>query len=207
MVRRQIAARGIRDEAILVAFRAVPRHAFVAEAHAEQAYGDHPLPIAAEQTISQPYMVALMMQAAEVAPGDRVLEVGAGSGYAAAVITRIAERVIGIERQPELVAQGRERLARLGYDNVVILEGDGSVGWPGDAPYDAILIAASGSHVPAPLVEQLKPRGRLVMPIGDPGSVQRLVKVIKQRDGSLQQLELGPVRFVPLIGKEGWSDG
>ncbi len=207
MVRRQIAARGIEDPLILAAFRVVPRHAFVAEADAEQAYGDHPLPIAAEQTISQPYIVALMIEAAQIAPGDHMLEVGAGSGYAAAVISRIAARVIGIERQPELATLARERIARLGYGNVVIVEGDGTTGWQAEAPYDAILAAASGSHVPPPLVEQLKPGGRLVMPIGDPGAVQQLVKVTKCRDGTLQQSELGPVRFVPLIGQEGWTDG
>jgi protein-L-isoaspartate(D-aspartate) O-methyltransferase len=206
MVLRQIAARGVKEPAILRAFEAVPRHLFVAEAHAEQAYDDHPLPIAAKQTISQPYIVALMIQAAEVGPGDRVLEVGAGSGYAAAVISRIAARVIGIERQPELAALAGERLLALGYGNAVVVEGDGTTGWPGEAPYDAILAAASGSHVPTPLVEQLRPGGRLVMPIGDRDAAQRLIKVIKREDGSLQQSELGPVRFVPLIGQEGWSD-
>jgi protein-L-isoaspartate(D-aspartate) O-methyltransferase len=205
MVRQQIAARGIADPMILEAFRAVPRHAFVAEADAGRAYGDHPLPIAAEQTISQPYIVALMIEAAEIAPGDHVLEVGAGSGYAAAVISRIAGRVTAVERQPELAVLARERLARLGYDNVVIVEADGSLGCPADAPYDAILAAASGSHVPPSLIQQLKPGGRLVMPIGDPGAVQQLVKVTKRSDGSFQQSELGAVRFVPLIGQEGWN--
>jgi protein-L-isoaspartate(D-aspartate) O-methyltransferase len=207
MVQRQIAARGIIDPAILDAFRAVPRHLFVADANAREAYGDHPLPIAAGQTISQPYIVALMIGAAEISAGDRVLEVGAGSGYAAAVISRIAERVIGIERQPELASGARSRLARLGYDNVEIVEADGSVGWPIAAPYDAILAAASGSHVPEPLVAQLKPGGRLVMPVGEPGEVQRLVKLSKGNDGSLQQSDLGAVRFVPLVGKEGWNNG
>jgi protein-L-isoaspartate(D-aspartate) O-methyltransferase len=206
MVERQLRRRGIAEPHILDAFRAVPREAFVDAAHAHLAYGDHPLPIEADQTISQPYIVALMIQAAHIRSGDRVLEVGSGSGYAAAVIGRIAERVIGIERQHVLVAIARERLQRLGYDNVEIVEGDGTTGWPGAAPYDAILAAASGSHVPQPLVDQLAPGGRIVMPLGDPGWVQELVKVTKGPDGKLVRENLGGVRFVPLIGEEGWKD-
>jgi protein-L-isoaspartate(D-aspartate) O-methyltransferase len=206
MVERQLRRRGITEPQILDAFRAVPREAFVGDDHAHLAYGDHPLPIEAGQTISQPYIVALMIQAAGIEPGGTVLEVGAGSGYAAAVIGRIAARVIGIERQHELVDVARERLRRLGYANVEIVDGDGTLGWAGDAPYDAILAAASGSHVPKPLVAQLAPGGSLVMPIGDPGWAQKLVKVSKTADGSLQQSDLGGVRFVPLIGAEGWSD-
>jgi len=147
-----------------------------------------------------------MMQAAAIKAGDKVLEVGSGSGYAAAVIGRIAARVIGIERQHELVEVARERLERLGYDNIDILEGDGTKGCPDEAPFDAILAAASGSHVPEPLLGQLAPGGRIVMPIGDPGAAQELVKVTKQDDGILRQENLGAVRFVPLIGEEGWSD-
>ena len=206
MVRRQIEARGISDPAILNAFREVPREAFVSPDYARDAYDDHPLPIEAGQTISQPYIVALMIEAAEVRSGDRVLEVGAGSGYAAAVMSRIAGEVIGIERQHDLVEVAGRRLKRLGYDNVRIVEGDGTRGCPEEAPFDAILAAASGSHVPAPLVAQLARGGRLVMPIGDPGWVQKLVKVTKQEDGILQQSDLGEVRFVPLIGEEGWRE-
>jgi protein-L-isoaspartate(D-aspartate) O-methyltransferase len=205
MVQRQIEARGITDPAILEAFREVPREAFVSDRHAHLAYGDHPLPIEANQTISQPYIVALMIQAAAIKAGDMVLEVGSGSGYAAAVISRIAAKVIGIERQHSLVEIGRERLARLGYDNIEIVEGDGTRGCPGEAPFDAILAAASGSHVPEALIAQLAPNGRLVMPIGERGWVQELVKVTKQEDGVLRQENLGGVRFVPLIGAEGWS--
>jgi protein-L-isoaspartate(D-aspartate) O-methyltransferase len=206
MVKRQIEARGIRDPAILDAFRSVPREAFVAPRYARDAYDDHPLPIEAGQTISQPYIVALMIAAAEIGPNDKVLEVGAGSGYAAAIMSRIAREVIGIERQHDLVEIARERLHRLDYDNVRIVAGDGTRGCPDEAPFDAILAAASGSHVPPSLIAQLTQGGRLVMPIGDPGGVQKLVKVTKQEDGSLRQSDLGEVRFVPLIGEEGWRN-
>jgi protein-L-isoaspartate(D-aspartate) O-methyltransferase len=206
MVRCQIEARGIRDPAILDAFREVPREAFVSPDYAAAAYDDHPLPIEAGQTISQPYIVALMIEAAGIKSGDKVLEVGAGSGYAAAVISRIARDVVAIERQHDLVQVAQGRLKRLGYDNVRIVEGDGTRGCPEEAPFDAILAAASGSHVPPPLVAQLAPEGRLVMPVGEPGWVQKLVKVTKQEDGILQQSDLGEVRFVPLIGEEGWRD-
>ena len=206
MVERQLRRRGIREREILDAFLAVPREAFVAEAHAHLAYGDHPLPIEAHQTISQPYIVALMIQAAEIAPDATVLEVGAGSGYAAALLGRIAGRVIAIERQHELVEIARERLRRLGCDNVEVLEGDGTRGCAEHAPFDAILAAASGSHLPQTLIAQLAPGGRLVMPVGDPAGVQELIKVTKQEDGILQHENLGGVRFVPLIGEEGWRE-
>jgi protein-L-isoaspartate(D-aspartate) O-methyltransferase len=206
MVRRQIEARGILDALILDAFREVPREEFVDEEHRRWAYDDNPLPIEAGQTISQPYIVALMIEAAAIAPGGKVLEVGAGSGYAAAVISRIAERVVAIERHGELAHIARERMARLGYDNVRIIQGDGTRGCADEAPFDAILAAASGSHVPKPLVDQLAPGGRLVMPVGDPGFVQELVKVTKRPEGTTRQENLGGVRFVPLIGEEGWRD-
>ena len=207
MVEHQLRRRGIFEEPILDAFRAVPREQFVGAALRNQAYGDHPLPIEAGQTISQPYIVALMIQAAAIRAGDRVLEIGAGSGYAAALIGQIAARVFAVERQPELVAIASERLARLGYANVHIVDGDGTVGLPAEAPYNAILAAASGSHVPQPLVDQLAKGGRLVMPLGNPGSAQELVKVTKSVDGQLIQENLGGVRFVPLIGAEGWQEG
>ena len=206
MVERQIASRGIREPRILEAFRAVPREEFLAPDYRDIAYGDHPLPIEAGQTISQPYIVALMIQAAEMKFGDRVFEVGAGSGYAAAVMSRIAGEVIAIERQPDLVKVAQERMQRLGYDNVRILEGDGTRGWPAEAPYDAILAAASGSHVPPAWLEQLADGGRIVMPVGEPSFVQKLIKVTKGPAGKLITEELGAVRFVPLIGEEGWSD-
>lgn len=206
MVEWQLRRRGIVEPEILEAFRAVPREAFVATDFTQLAYGDHPLPIEAGQTISQPYIVALMMQAAAISASDKVLEVGSGSGYAAAVISRVSGRVIGVERQHELAEIARERMQRLGYDDVEIVEGDGTKGWPSEAPFDAIVVAASGSHVPTSLTEQLAPQGRLVMPIGEPGWLQKLVKVTKGIDGLLQQSDLGEVRFVPLIGEEGWND-
>jgi protein-L-isoaspartate(D-aspartate) O-methyltransferase len=147
-----------------------------------------------------------MIEAAAIGPADKVLEIGSGSGYAAAVISRIAARVIGIERQHELVEIARERLERLGFSNVSIVEGDGSKGCAEEAPFDAILAAASGSHVPQPLVDQLSDGGRIVMPIGQPGWVQELVKVTKRADGTVERQNLGGVRFVPLIGEEGWKD-
>jgi protein-L-isoaspartate(D-aspartate) O-methyltransferase len=206
MVERQLRRRGITEPEILDAFRVVPREKFISQEYAHLAYGDHPLPIEANQTISQPYIVALMVQAARIKGGDNVLEIGAGSGYAAAVISRIAGKVIGIERQHDLVEVARERLQRLGYDNVEIVEGDGTRGCPVHAPFEAILAAASGSHVPEPLVKQLAPGGCIVMPVGEPGWVQELVKVTKQDDGILKRENLGGVRFVPLIGEEGWKN-
>jgi protein-L-isoaspartate(D-aspartate) O-methyltransferase len=205
MVERQIAGRGIREPALLDALRSAPREEFVAPEDRLQAYGDHPLPIGCGQTISQPYIVALMIEAARIRPGDRLLEVGAGSGYAAAVMSRLAAQVIAVERQPELAAAARDRLGRLGFANVRIVEGDGSRGWPEDAPFDAILAAASGSHVPRPLVEQLAPGGRLVMPVGGQLWAQTLVKITRQADGRTSRENLGKVRFVPLIGEEAWS--
>ncbi len=205
MAELQLRRRGIGDQSILSAFHQVPREAFVPENERPRAYGDHPLPIGFGQTISQPYIVAMMIAAAGIEPGDKVLEVGAGSGYAAAVISRIAREVIAIERLPELAGAAARRLAELGFDNVRIVEGDGTRGWPAQAPFDAILAAASGSHVPPSLVDQLAPGGRLVMPLGDPDSIQQLVKVTKAADGSVEQADLGAVRFVPLIGEEGWS--
>ena len=206
MVERQLRHRGITEQQILDAFLEVPRHEFVSPRYAGQAYDDHPLPIEAGQTVSQPYIVALMIQAARIGAEDKVLEVGAGSGYAAAVMSRLAGQVVAVERQRELVDVAKERLARLAYANVEIVEGDGTLGWPGEAPYDAILAAASGSHVPQQLIDQLAPGGRLVMPIGGPDSIQKLVRLTKHADGRIQQSDLCAVRFVPLISQEGWPD-
>lgn len=205
MVDRQIAGRGLDDPALLAAFRAVPREDFVSGDYADYAYQDSPLPIESGQTISQPYIVALTIYAAGIRPGAKVLEVGAGSGYAAAVIGQIADEVIAVERHRELVELAQLRMRRLGYSNVQIVEGDGTLGWPKEAPFDAIVAAASGSHVPQSWIAQLKPGGRIVMPIGEPHKVQTLLKVTKREDGSLAQEDLGGVRFVPLIGAEGFA--
>ena len=205
MVARQIEGRGIANERLSAAIREVPREAFVAESLAAFAYDDTPLPIEAGQTISQPYIVALMIDSADIEPGDRVLEIGAGSGYAAAVMGRIAAEVIAIERHEALARLASERMQRLGYENVRIVHGDGSAGAPDEAPFDAILAAASGSHVPQVLKEQLAISGVLVMPIGEPHSVQRLVKVRRTAEHDYVEEDLGAVRFVPLIGEQGWG--
>lgn len=206
MIERHIEGRGLDNPALIAAFRAVPREAFVSGDYAEGAYADSPLPIESGQTISQPYIVALTIDAAEIGPGDKVLEIGAGSGYAAAVIGQIARQVIAVERHHELVRIADERMRRMGYDNVVIVEGDGTLGCPEEAPFDAIVAAASGSHVPQVLLDQLKPGGRIVMPLGDPGSIQRLIKVTKHEDRTLEQANLGAVRFVPLVGTHGFTE-
>ena len=206
MVARQIAGRGIVGAAVLDAMRTVPREYFVSEELHDSAYDDSPLPIEAGQTISQPYIVALMIDAAGVTSGERVLEIGAGSGYAAAVIGRIAAEVFAIERHAELAELARERMRSLGYDNVRIIEGDGTHGYPSAAPFDAILAAASGSHVPQQLLNQLSVGGRLVMPIGEPRAVQHLVRVRRLGEQKFEQDDLGAVRFVPLIGAHGWRE-
>ena len=206
MVERQIAARGISDPPILGAFRAVPREAFVPEHLREFAYEDSPLPIEADQTISQPYIVALMIEAAELERQDLVLEVGVGSGYAAAVMAQIVDMVIGIERHAELAELCGARLERLGYENVSVYEGDGTRGYPEKGPFDAIIVSASGSHVPDVLLQQLAVGGRIVMPVGEPHEVQKLIKVTRTGEDEYEQEELGAVRFVPLIGQHGWTD-
>jgi protein-L-isoaspartate(D-aspartate) O-methyltransferase len=206
MIERTIRRRGLDDPALLAAFRAVPREAFISADYADHAYDDSPLPIESGQTISQPYIVALTIDAAGIGPGDKVLEVGAGSGYAAAVIGQMAGEVIAIERHGELVDLARQRMQRLNYRNVRVIKGDGSKGCPAEAPFDAIVAAASGSHVPTALVDQLKPGGRIVMPIGEPHSIQSLVKLTKREDGRPDREDLGAVRFVPLIGEHGFRD-
>jgi protein-L-isoaspartate(D-aspartate) O-methyltransferase len=206
MIERTIRRRGLDDPALLAAFRAVPREEFVGPDNAAYAYADAPLPIESGQTISQPYIVALTIHAAAIGRQDKVLEVGAGSGYAAAVIGQIAREVIAIERHPALVELARQRMASLGYDNVRIVEGDGTLGCPAEAPFDAIVAAASGSHVPRALVDQLKPGGRIVMPIGRPHAAQSLVKLTKRGEGRLDRENLASVRFVPLIGEHGFPD-
>lgn len=204
MIEHTIRRRGLSDTALLAAFQAVPREEFISPEYADQAYSDSPLPIESGQTISQPYIVALTVDAAGVRPGDKVLEVGAGSGYAAAILGQMARDVVAVERHHELAELARERMQRLGYANVRILEGDGTRGCPDEAPFDAIVAAASGSHVPQVLIDQLRPGGRIVMPVGDPHTIQSLVKLTKREDGSIEREDLGAVRFVPLIGEHGF---
>jgi protein-L-isoaspartate(D-aspartate) O-methyltransferase len=201
MVHRQIASRGVRDPRVLEAMRAVPREAFVPERLAEFAYDDSPLPIAEEQTISQPYVVALMAEALEIRPEDTVLEIGAGS---AAVLSRLGREVYAVERHESLAREAQERLARLGYSNVHIHHGDGTLGWPDPSPYDAIVVAAGGPDVPPSLLDQLAEGGRLVIPIGPDPRNQDLVRVRRRAEGGTVREVLGPVRFVPLIGAQGW---
>ena len=206
MVRRHIAARGIRDPAILEAMRTIPREAFLPPRLAEFAYEDCPLPIAEGQTISQPYIVALMTAALELRPEDRVLEIGTGSGYAAAIVGRIAREVWTIERHQSLAEAAAARLREVGCHNVHVLHGDGTLGWPEHAPYDAIVVTAGGPDVPEALLQQLAAGGRLVIPIGADRSLQRLVRVKRMASGRLEREDLGDVRFVPLIGAQGWDE-
>ncbi|MCX2722690.1 protein-L-isoaspartate(D-aspartate) O-methyltransferase [Roseibium salinum] len=206
MVKAQIARRGVRDPHVLDAMKKVPREAFVAPGFEEFAYEDGPLPIGHSQTISQTYIVALMIEAAEVRPGDRVLEIGAGSGYAAAVMGEIAEHVHAVERHEPLARTARENLTKAGARSVEIHVGDGTLGWPAGAPYDVILVAAGGPSVPEALKQQLKPGGRLVIPVGDENSMQNLRKVVRTGQDAWDEEDIGAVRFVPLIGAQGWTE-
>jgi protein-L-isoaspartate(D-aspartate) O-methyltransferase len=204
MVDVHIAGRGIRDARVLAAFRSVPREDFVPTESAQLAYADMPLPIGGGQTISQPFIVALTVSALGLRGGERVLEIGTGSGYAAAILSRLAKEVFTVERLAPLAEQARERLRRLGYGNVQVLCGDGTLGWPEHAPYDAIAVAAGGPEVPKALLEQLAPGGRLVIPVGE--TTQELVRIVREEDGGFRRESLGEVRFVPLIGEQGWSE-
>jgi protein-L-isoaspartate(D-aspartate) O-methyltransferase len=206
MVEMQIARRGISDRRLLESLREVPREAFVEEGFEEFAYEDSALPISEEQTISQPYIVARMIEAAGVKPLDRVLEVGAGSGYAAAVLGRMAGRVYAIERHASLAASASDRLDRLGYDNVVVRAGDGTQGWPEYAPFDAIVVSAGGPRIPDALKQQLAIGGKLVIPVGRGRASQSLVRVTRTGETDFEEEALEQVCFVPLIGEHGWQD-
>lgn len=200
-----LADRGIRDPRILAAMRQVPRERFVDPATVDLAYEDFPLPIGQGQTISQPFIVAAMLEAAEIGADDEVLEVGAGSGYAAAVLSRLAAHVCAIERHAALANQARDRLATLGYANVELRAGDGSRGWPQPRLFDAILVSAAGPDVPEPLERQLAVGGRLVMPVGR-NEHQRLVKVRHRGRDDFVREDAGAVAFVPLVGAHGWAE-
>jgi protein-L-isoaspartate(D-aspartate) O-methyltransferase len=206
MVQRQVAHRGVRDERVLEALRQTPRELFVPEGLREFAYDDSPLPIEAGQTISQPYIVGLMIAAAQVEPQDRVLEVGTGSGYAAAVLALLAARVHTIERHDALAKAARGRLTQLRLANVEVHLGDGTRGWPNAAPYDAILVAAGGPAIPQALKDQLDLGGRLIMPVGERQGEQRLIQVTRTGANHFEEDDLGTVTFVPLIGQHGWSE-
>ncbi len=207
MVSHQVAARGVQDPAVLAAMRAVPREAFVPAALAEFAYDDSPLPIEEGQTISQPYIVAAMIAALAPRPSDRVLEVGTGSGYAAAVLSRVVNEVYTIERHEPLALTAEERFRRLGYPNIHVLVGDGTLGWPRHAPFDGIVTAAGGFEAPPALLDQLQVGGRLVIPLGPTPREQELLRITRVEKDRYQRENLGPVRFVPLIGAGGWSEG
>jgi len=206
MVDLQLAGRGVADARLLAAFRKVPRHEFVPVGLGEFAYEDAPLPIGSEQTISQPYIVALTIEALGLRGGERVLEIGTGSGYAAAVLSRLVESVFTVERLASLAESARERLARLGYHNVRVLCGDGTLGWAEHAPYDAIAVAAGGPEIPRALLDQLAPGGRLVMPVGPDTSSQMLMRVTRRGETHFETEPLREVRFVPLIGEQGWPE-
>lgn len=205
MIRNHLLARGINDRRVIAAMREVPREEFVAAEFRQNAYDDHPLPIEEGQTISQPFIVAYMIEALQTTVRDRVLEIGTGSGYAAAVLSRIVDHVYTVERLTFLARSAALRLARLGYRNVTVLEGDGSLGWPQYAPYDGIVVTAAAPEVPQPLLDQLAVDGRLVLPVGPNQFFQSLLRVRRNSPSDYQRDYLTDVRFVPLIGAFGWK--
>lgn len=199
MVKTQIEARGVRDEKVLEAMRKVPRHKFVPENLHNSAYDDTPLPIGAGQTISQPYIVALMTECLKLDGEEKVLEIGTGSGYQAAVLAELAGQVYSIEIVQSLCDEATRRLQDLGYKNVHVMCGDGYQGWPEHAPFDGVIVTAAPSHIPQPLIDQLKPGGRMIIPVGD--WFQELVLITKSKDGRIKKESVIPVRFVPMTGE------
>jgi protein-L-isoaspartate(D-aspartate) O-methyltransferase len=204
MVETQILSRGIKDLSVLDAMRKVPRHLFVEEALVKQAYSDHPLPIGEKQTISQPYMVALMTEALELKGNERVLEIGTGSGYQTAILAELTEKIYSIERIRSLYIKARRILDKLGYLNIVLKVGDGTLGWKEEAPFHGIIVTAGSPEVPQPLVDQLAVGGRLVIPVGD-RYTQSLIRVDRVKEG-IKKTDLGGCRFVNLLGQHGWQD-
>ncbi|RMG07998.1 MAG: protein-L-isoaspartate(D-aspartate) O-methyltransferase [Planctomycetota bacterium] len=201
LVREHIAPRGVRRPDVLAAMRTVPRHLFVPEAQRGRAYQDRPLPIDAEQTISQPYVVAAMTELLDVGAGDHVLEIGTGSGYQAAVLAEVCSRVTTVELIEELAEQARRRLAELHYRNVTVRQGDGALGWPDEAPYDGIVVTCGAKRTPPALLEQLAPGRRMVVPVGPPGEVMELRVWEKELDGRLRHRDAFQVRFVPMVSE------
>jgi len=204
MVRTQIEARGIKAPKVLAAFRRVPRHLFVSEALRDQAYGDYPLPIGEQQTISQPYIVAEMTQALDLGEDDRVLEIGTGSGYQAAILAQIVYRVYTIERKRSLYLQARNLFDKLHYHNIVMKYADGTKGWQDESPFDGIIVTAGAPQIPGVLIDQLAEGGRLVVPVGNQHT-QELIKIFRD-DQNIRQTNLGGCRFVKLVGEHGWKE-
>ena len=204
MVKNQLIPRGINDERVLQVMGKIPRHLFIEEALAGEAYNDHPVPIGEKQTISQPYIVALMTEALELKGTEKTLEIGTGSGYQTAILAELSSRVYTIERIKSLLVNARKLLAQLGHDNILFKAFDGTLGWKEYAPFDAIMVTAGSPSLPKPLIDQLADNGRIIIPVGDRYS-QELIKVIKKEEG-LEQKGFGGCRFVNLIGVHGWSD-
>ena len=204
MVRNQIEARGIKAPKVLAAFRRVPRHLFVSEALRDQAYGDYPLPIGEQQTISQPYIVAEMTQALDLGEDDRVLEIGTGSGYQAAILAQIVYRVYTVERKRSLYQQARNLFDKLHYHNIVMKYADGTKGWRDESPFDGIIVTAGAPQIPDVLIDQLGEGGRLVVPVGNQHT-QELIKIFRD-DQNIRQTNLGGCRFVKLVGEHGWKE-
>lgn len=204
MVEEQLRNRGIHDQRVLEAMERVPLHEFVPPEYEAQAYEDHPIPIGSGQTVSQPYIVAAMLESLKVSPGDVVLEVGTGSGYQTALLSQLAARVYSIERHPELAEEARRRLARLGYNEVMVFVGDGSQGLPEYAPFDAITIGAAAPHIPDPLLQQLRNGGRMILPVGTSDSQE--LWLVTNGDGGPKVTRMEACRFVPLIGSEGFVE-
>jgi protein-L-isoaspartate(D-aspartate) O-methyltransferase len=200
MVRNQIEARGIHDPSVLKAMAEVPRHLFVPKKYVDEAYDDHPVPIGLGQTISQPYIVALMTELLHLEGSEKVFELGTGSGYQAAVASKVAAEIYTVEIYKKLAESAGDRLRDLGFKNVHVRNGDGYFGWEEKGPFDAIIVTAAADHIPPPLLEQLSPGGRLIIPLGNPFFVQQLVLVTKDRDGHIEEKPIIPVRFVPLRG-------
>jgi protein-L-isoaspartate(D-aspartate) O-methyltransferase len=203
MVEKQLVKREITDKAILQAFGEVPRHKFIPQEYKKYSYSDRPLPIAENQTISQPYIVAAMIKEMEINSDDSVLEIGIGSGYAAAILSKIVKTVFGVEMHQDLVNQAKNRLSNLGYKNIEIKQGDGTKGWEKKAPFDGVIVSAAAPEIPGPLLQQLKNGNNLIIPLGD-NHIQNLTKIRKEKEGYKQDY-MEMVRFVPLVKEEGWE--